>query len=540
MTPTTRAAITVDAGSATTAVALVAEVGTRWRLLGALAAPAGADERQLVERLLVEVASADPELAESTGIRAGRADDLPRWRVASAPPRTLAVLAGSPRAAALAERVACGTGWRIALADPESHDPREVTALLLRRDVAAAFVFAGDPPGADERASLGDLAALVAAVRVRRPDLPIVLAGAMAAHRRRFDRLGLDAEPGASVLGLPTVRGTDPVAAARMVLEDLRAPGGDARTALATATAALAAALGRRVELLEIGHDGGIRVRAEPAIGDRPARLEWTATADGALVPPTPGDDVVERIAGWLGRDDELGRLADRIHELRSSPWAGSGVEPARLRLAAATAALERLLARTPALSDGPGPDLVVIAGGGFALAPGPAVAVALADVLRRPGAVAIAMDHARLLGPLGAVGGTDDRQAIMTGIHDDLLSPLGTLLVLPDPGVGRRLGPAGRVELRGTDVELDLDVGSGTVELVDLPSGAAAAATVTVSSGGWLGRSARRIAVPVSGGLAGLVVDGRGVPLRLPGRRDERDATRASWHDPLWPSGHG
>ncbi|HEX8026371.1 MAG TPA: hypothetical protein VF484_09205, partial [Candidatus Limnocylindrales bacterium] len=50
------------------------------------------------------------------------------------------------------------------------------------------------------------------------------------------------------------------------------------------------------------------------------------------------------------------------------------------------------------------------------------------------------------------------------------------------------------------------------------------------------LGRRTRRLSVPVSGGLAGVLVDLRDVPLRLPDRRDRRRAALAAWGELAWP----
>jgi hypothetical protein len=91
------------------------------------------------------------------------------------------------------------------------------------------------------------------------------------------------------------------------------------------------------------------------------------------------------------------------------------------------------------------------------------------------------------------------------------------------------------RVQVVGDGVGLQLEVGAGTIELVELAPGDHAIATIETETGGRLGPDAMRVAVPVSGGVAGLIVDGRGIPLRLPARGDDRRAALAAWHDPLW-----
>ena len=62
------------------------------------------------------------------------------------------------------------------------------------RDIAAIVVGAGDPPRADERAGIRELATLVAAVAQRRPEMPIVLSGSMSEGLDIFGDVG--ARPG--------------------------------------------------------------------------------------------------------------------------------------------------------------------------------------------------------------------------------------------------------------------------------------------------------------------------------------------------------
>ncbi len=530
---------TVDAGAATTAASLIGRVDGRWRLLGSAAAPAGASEPALIALLATELAATDPALAASLGLTGGARGvaDAPVLRAATTAPPTLAVLGGSPRALQIAERLAAGSGWRTMGMHPEMGDPREASALLLRPEVSAVLLAADDPPGADERASIDDLVALVAAARLRRRDLPVVLAGATATRERRFDRLGLDDElVPAPVIAVPVTRGTDVRARVRAVLASLRAPDGDGRSALGEAAAALAAALDRRVEVLDIGLDAGSRAFASPPLGDDAdgGAAPWVSAAAG-LVPAQPGDGATERFLAWSSRWADRHQIGDRLHDLRIAPWADAGGVGARIRLVAAAAALDQLIAESGGLDRSPPPDVVVVRGGAFALAPPAAVALTVADVLRRPGAVQVALDHARLLAPLGTEADGARRATLMRDLAGDLLLPLGSLLVL-EPSQ-RGAAPAVRVEVAADGVELPLDVQSGTIELVELAPGAEALATVELPPSG-LRRASKRTVVRVSGGLAGLVVDGRGVPLRLPAGGEERRSVLGTWHDALWSAG--
>jgi len=522
---------TVDAGAATTAAAIIGRVDGRWRLLAAGAAPADGSESALIERLAAELAETDASLAASLRITDG-VSDVPVLRAATTPPPTLAVLAGSPRALQVAERLAAGAGWRTIGSHPEAGDPREVTGLLLRPEVSAVLLAADDPPGADERASIDDLVALVAAARLRRQDLPVVLAGAMAARERRFDRLGLDDENApAPVIAVPVTRGTDLRARVRAVLAHLRAPDGDGRSVLAEAASALAAALDRRVEVIDIGLDAGSRTFAAPPLGDEDGQVATWISAGSGLA---SGDVVesAERFLGWSSRWADRHQIGDRLHDLRLAPWADAGGVGARIRLVAAAAALDELVAESGGLDAGPPPDVIVIRGGGFALAPPAAVALTIADVVRRPGAVQVVVDHARLLAPLGTEADDARRAELIRDLADDLLLPVGSLLIL-DPA-HRAGAPPVHVDVASDGVVLPLDVHAGTIEIVDLPPGAEAIATIELPPSG-LRRTSRRTVVRVSGGLAGLLVDGRGVTLRLPAHGEERRTVLGTWHDGLW-----
>jgi len=373
----------------------------------------------------------------------------------------------------------------------------------------------------------------VAAARVRRRDLPVVLAGSMATRERRFDRLGLDDELiAAPVIAVPATRGTDLRARVRAVLVNLRAPDGDGRSVLAEAAAAMAAVFDRRVEVVDIGLDAGSRAFAAPPLGDEDEvrSAAWVSAAAGLV--PAESDRTAERFLDWSSRWADRHQIGDRLHDLRLAPWADAGGIGARIRLVAAAAALDQLVGESGGLDGSPTPDIVVVRGGGFALAPPAAVALTVADVLRRPGAVQIALDHARLLSPLGTEADEERRLELVRDLAGDLLLPLGSLLVLePSPRAGA--APV-RVEVASDGVTLPLEIQAGSIELIDLAPGAVAVTTIEVPPSG-LRRAPRRSVVRLSGGLAGLLLDGRGVPLRLPPHGEERRSVLGTWHDSLW-----
>jgi hypothetical protein len=199
--------------------------------------------------------------------------------------------------------------------------------------------------------------------------------------------------------------------------------------------------------------------------------------------------------------------------------------------MAAARAALGRLADATPEFGDSAPPDLIVAAGGVWAIAPGPAVALALADVLRRPGASSYALDHARLLAPLGSIPDEAERRAVIADLADDMLAPLGSVVTPAGLRTGRS---AGTLTVHGPSRSgprsQPIDLVAGGLEMIDLPPGSSATAEFRFRDSVRLGGRGRHFAVDVVGGLAGLVVDLRDVPMRLPERADLRRELLDAW----------
>ena len=205
MTSEPRAFLALDTGAATIAAALIGRVGSRWRLIGSLSMPAGADVEAVVSALGDRAIAADPGLAAVLELRRGSATDLPRLEVASHRPRMLAVVAASERALAPLVATASRSGWRTVSGSVDTMDPLVMTTLLLDAGVDAILVGSGDPPAADERRGLGELTALVAAAASRRPEATVVLAGGMTDHLLAFGDVA--SRPGEILLGPPAQSG---------------------------------------------------------------------------------------------------------------------------------------------------------------------------------------------------------------------------------------------------------------------------------------------------------------------------------------------
>ena len=532
MTSEPRAFLTQDSGAATIAAALIGRVAGRWRLVGSLALPAGADPDAVATVLLDRVRTTDPDLAASLGLVAAGPSDLPRVDVVSRPARRLAVVAGSERVLAPLVAAAARSGWQTVSASPETTDPLALATMLLDVSVDGILAGAGDPPAADERRALGELGALLAAAAERRPELTVVLGGGMAEQLGAF---GDPANRPAPVITAAAAAAGEPGAQLREVLLDLALASDDSRRALGTAALSLAEILDRRVDVVEVGFDGGARVAAWPAVGNATSGVDLAVVPAAGLAPADPDDAVVERVATWSSAAGDRHRLRDRMRELRIAPWTDTAGEGVELRLAAARSALGCLAEATPGWFDRPPADLVVVSGGVWSVASGPSVVLALVDVLRRSGACQYALDHARLLAPLGSIADPGERRAVMTDLLDDLLAPLGSVVTPAGLRAGRSVGA---LHLHGPGGTRDLELRPGALSVLDLPAGATATAELRFHDSVRFGGRGRRFAVDVTGGLGGLLVDLRDVPLHLPDRADLRAELLEGWRAAVGTAG--
>lgn len=519
--------IALDIGAATASAALIGPIDGRRRLLGSVVLPAGIAEDRLVEHLVERVRGADPSGIERLGLE--RAADAPRLIVRSSPPPTLAVLATTVRERLAVERVAGLAGWRTRGASHDVEGPIGLTRSALERDVTAIAVSGEPATSREETAALAELAAVVGGIARRPAAPPLILVGEMTRDELPYGPLrsaadGVIYAPGPGV-------GEPPGEPLRHLLDRLDPDPARPRRASLAALLDLAVVLDRRIELIEIGFDGGLRAIAGRDGLEAPPAIVPSA----GFVPEDLDDETVDAVLAWSTVALDRHRMRDRLRELRLSPWVEAYGDGARLRLAAVRAAVARMVAATSWLEALPAPDLVVVAGGGWAAAPGPAIALAIADVVRRPGASQLAFDHARLLGPLGGVADPAERRALLAELADDLLAPLGSVIVPNGLRAGRS---AGRLTVRGSAGQTELDLVPGGLQLVDLPPGQLAVADLRFRDPVGLGPRGRHLTVEVGGGLGGLLVDLRDIPLRLPDRAERRRAMLEAWQAAFWTGG--
>jgi len=531
---------TLDHGTATLAGALVGRVDERWRLLAATALPAGGSPDALLGVLVDRFRSADPARAGTIASlpRSGTANGTepppawPRLVASSVPAATLAIIAATERTRARLEEAAVGAGWNVVAGSAERTDPLALTRLATRPGVVALLVGVADPPDADERDLAAELAVAAAGIAARRPGLRIFLAGPVP----EAPLLDVWGAPAIARLPAPAgIPGDLAGSALRAALAAARSGPDDSRRALAAAAGSLARVTALRVEILEIGVSGAARVVASPGPADdggMAVTVRVVEVPDAALFRmDRPGS--IDRVDHWFTQSLDRARLRDRLAELAIAPWSDLDGDGALLRGAALRAAVERLLAATdPVLGVG-GVDLVIGTGGAWSAVPAPAAAHVVADVVRRPGAVQVAIDHARLLGPIGTIADDAERDAVLADLVEDLLLPLGTIVT---PRGLRANRAAGRLVLEAGRARSEVELVAGGLTLVDLPPGASGTAELAFRGTPEFGPRGRRFRVAVSGGLAGLLLDLRDIPLRLPERPDRRRELLGTWERALWP----
>jgi hypothetical protein len=337
------------------------------------------------------------------------------------------------------------------------------------------------------------------------------------------------------ILLAPDAGAGEPAGASlQQVLEGLRALPNDSRLGIARSIGSLAYVLDRTVEVVEIGLQGGLRARSEPIGGGHSAVVSSHACfADASFSPADPSEEVIDSVFAWSTTALDRHRLTDRLHDLRFMPWGDADGDGAVFRLAAAKAACSRLVDATPELTAHPMPDLMVAAGGIFASIPPSVVALALADLGRRPGVGQLVCDQARLLGPLGAVEDEAERRRLLANLADDILIPLGCLVLPAGVKSGRT---AGKLRLQGTDPISEIELHPGAIQVIDLSPGRTARADFEFRDTVRLGTRGHHFSVDVGGGLCGLLVDLRDIPLRMSDRAESRRAALDAWQRGMWP----
>lgn len=526
--------ILVDAGSAWTKAALVARTRGRWRIVAHDAQPtawgegtlraslaarvAGAADHRVVDRVAELIAGA-PRISCHTPRRPGR----------------LALAAvSSELSGAAARRAAESAGWTVEV-EATADDGRSLTerlAALQEVDVDAWLLSGGFEEGRADQAL--EMAGLAAAARGAGP-APVVWAGASSLA----DEVALLFEPDAvrvvaNARPSATEEDTLPL---RHALEELLQseiePAGTRQhtpVAFRRSVAHLARATGRRIVGVDIGSRYLSWVRA-----DEEGAAESRVFAAGGLSAARHTSGGPGRLARWMPLAiDELA-VADVLQNLNARPATLPQTED---ELAIVQAAVRQQLSAALGAdgmtgSELDGTDLLIGAGRSLAAAPRPAQAAQmLVDGVRPLGVTQLALDAAGVLPPLGALDDAEIAEG-MGVLRDDLLVPLGTSVVC-------RGGRPGQLVMRvsihrtGWPTIGPLELRTGQLQVVPLARGHDAELEIELHNGASLGgpRRTRHVTASAIGGVVGLVLDARGIPLGLPRRSDDRRAVLAAWRD--------
>ncbi len=535
MTQDTPAFFTLDRGTVSTTAALIAPVDGRYRMVAAGSAPAAIDPESVLEDLAWRVARTDASVAGTMeGWRAWS-----RLEVFTGPPPRALLVAASDETGRLLERAFIGAGWRV---DARFYGPTPDLVRLgeacLDPELHAVVMGGRETADEDERAVAGQLWPRVASLARFRDDLALVACGPFVDRPEGIPDGRLFALPGPERVPLTsesTLRGAAQQVG-RFLADHGASPGIDARPALRASLNSLAGVLGATVDGIEIGASTGSRTLAGPGAEQGHGIF---ATA-GSLPPELLEDEATgEAVLRWstLGGGDPAARL-DSLRNLALQPWAAAGHEGARIRMAALRGALERLETAWAGGDDEAargGAGVFALSGGGFAGLPPAAIALAVVDGVRRPGAVSLLHDHAGVLAPLGALPVEDDRRRLLDDLMGDCLLPLGSAIVtgtVPERKKDKAPAAMSIASVLG-DQRLRLD--PGQLQLVDLPPGISARIGIDPGEGSILGSDGGPITMEVSGGLGGLFVDTRPIPLELAESGEARRAELEALEAPIW-----
>jgi MutL protein len=525
----------VDVGTAWTKASVVGRSRGRWRVVAHAAQPTGWGDEALLAALAGRLrGSVDRRVADEIEALLTTAPRIACHTPAR--PGRLAVAAVTVELSGnAARRAAESAGWVVAemvAADDGRSLPERLTALA-STEVDAWLVAGGFDAARPEQAL--EAASIVAAAHGA-GHAPVLWAGSATLA----DEVAALFEEGivTSVPNPCPTAGEENLGPLRQELELLldRLVEAPARHNLAP--------IGFRRSVAEIARQEGLRIGGVD-LGARYATWVFadgrgeTVTAEsrvfasGGLGSPslaTPGSSA--RLARLLAIPvDELA-VADTLQTMRARP----GTLPASdEELAVTRAAAQVLLAALAEERGGEAIDLLIAAGQTITASPTPMHAMQLLlDGLRPVGVTQIALDTAGTLSPLGSL--TDDELAEGIGmIRDDLLTPLGTAVVVHGGRVGQTALTA-RLHRAGWPDPDAVEVRTGQLAVLPLPRGERADLQLQLGPGVTIpaGHRTRSLRVEVTGGAVGVVLDARDAPMTLPRRLADRRAMLAAWRELL------
>ncbi|MEM1986231.1 MAG: glutamate mutase L [Nitrososphaeria archaeon] len=158
--------------------------------------------------------------------------------------------------------------------------------------------------------------------------------------------------------------------------------------------------------------------------------------------------------------------------------------------------------------------------------------ALILIDAFQAEGIVKLTVDSAFMMPHLGVLS-TVHPKAALDVLEKDCLVRLGTVIVFS--GVSERGKIIGHVEVRTEDKSYGIDVKYG--EIYCIPIGLGKRANIQAKPEGNFDVGAgkgKTVTANIEGGIVGIVVDGRGRPLVLPEKFEERKESLLEWFSAL------
>jgi hypothetical protein len=159
-------------------------------------------------------------------------------------------------------------------------------------------------------------------------------------------------------------------------------------------------------------------------------------------------------------------------------------------------------------------------------------------DAFEPQGVTRLAVDSIFMMPQLGVLSTINDTAATQV-FYRDCLIPLGSCIA--PVGSGRVGDRCMTVTVRGPGERAEIEVAVGEMKLIALPADERVEVTVEPARGFDAGEGrGRPVEATVAGGTVGLILDGRGRPLRLPADDAERVHAIRSWERALgvYPEG--
>ena len=174
--------------------------------------------------------------------------------------------------------------------------------------------------------------------------------------------------------------------------------------------------------------------------------------------------------------------------------------------------------------------DLLVASGGVLSHAPRMSqTAAMLVDAFQPEGITTLAKDSIFMMPHLGVLSQVHPEAAVQV-FERDCLVYLGTCVA--PAGIGKPGKPCFKYQITGDEISENGQVLFGELKLLPLADGAKATATIEPAKGFDAGEGpGKRIERELRGGTVGVLLDGRGRPLKLPKDRDACREAGMTWN---------